>query len=1557
MGDFIKDKAWKVVEGILQGFWETLIKPFEAIPTFFRLVYGGKEDNLVYNTFTPHDIVGVISPGIGNLTVLIGFILVFAMVRGATKLSSTGINPSNRTYVMEFARDWIFVILILGNLSLLYDILFTLNKGIIEFFKSNMELTNKDIYPPLEPGSIIAGIFARLVMLGVSIWAFFYYLMRKLTLMILMILGPIFISLFMFPSTRQVTISWFKELVGTIFVQAVHAVVLWITATIIEKGTGFTSIDKTDDIGILTMAMLFIIVIPLGEQLKGLLNLNTGMNDGLGKFAAMTGMAGMTNMANSIKGAMDGKSVGEVARTFMNRGAGGSNVRKDGEGVEEAAANVNPSAKRMFKASEMVSKGGKLIGGTTGAIAGMALGPYGSTIGSLAGFKLGGAVSPMARGAYAGAKGLKGIAVGGLKGAKDGLDNAMESEAMKNLIEQQADFDTKNWAANNKEDFIKALEEKGITGQKAEQAWNKKVKDQNKYFKNRAMDALSKHGIDAFDQSKARANELATEAANLLTSQYANSTHNKEAFANNLINQAQANGQEINDDMIEKSWNAHLGEKKQEFLANTRDLAGELTKGKGLDSFIDKGKFHDKMLGLNESFITGQENAFKDFYMKNNPNSSIEDANKAWDVQKGILTNGFNEGLSNRFNNLNLTPYGTGQQALGSAMAQQFAHDFKSMYGDEKGQFKEAFVQKLKQDNPAIKQVEVDRAWSEHVEAKYNDVLQGANAVAEQLSTNPNVDNVINKNDFADALKHSGVAKTFIDSQEAGFKNNFIKSNPGIDNQEVNAAWLNHKEQLEGNMGDVIGSSMSKVSNVIPAIASQAKAVDLVNSVTNDSMNRWLSQNSKEQFAQQLMSEPGNDNLSQAQIESAWNNRVADQKEYYNGQATQAAQQLTNGKPLDSFVDKGQFKQSVHAMRLEDSKEAFKQKYEGQATPEQIESAWDAQMPASSNEISNLLDSSISRVNPNSSIQGVINGTHARGMDLVEQATSDLTKNYISANRTGFYEDKLNQGMGMKEIDAAWNENVEGYQAQVSNLAMDTMKDLAGGQSQYAFIDKNQFANGLTSKRVDAARENLEEKLSGASLEFIDKQWERSGLESAIHNEGQRVIANVPQIQATKGYELSQYIASQRASDMTDQWAVANKDNFFEKQEAQGLSEPEIQNEWEKEINSQYGNNLSNVQQELANSSHKNVVIPRQIGAAIKGISAGGLQGMYEGSGMKAAIDVGRDGFNHHVLQKEPDIGTFKEAEQRQLQYQNTISFAAGVLGGEKAYQMAATSMRKNNPYSSYIQNSVMEVGDIADYAQKVMVEDNYGNMIETIGKDAIRMVVEPDRSFLQVKGDDGKYVRVSAFGAGSSDLQQGEVLYQDQAIIDNTLVPRAVQGSNSSFYKADSQGFKTIADYNIGTRASDLIANRQQVMNAEREVHFDTFSPEVDQGNFTLKDFQSNASSDVVTWVVEKNRSFMVMNTDNDKQVRITPYFEGNQSLPFGETLYKEVAVEGGRLRTFSKETPLNSYKIGDNGEHLSVDPELFPAIDLNNHLRPVPNKRLMRRVLSEQQRFKQGV
>ena len=94
-----------------------------------------------------------------------------------------------------------------------------------------------DIFENIKYNGILGGLIISLFMLGLTIWVNFYYIMRKMTLLIFMILGPLMVTLYLIPQTKQITSAWFRELVGTLFVQSVHAACYWMI-TLMSDGIG-----------------------------------------------------------------------------------------------------------------------------------------------------------------------------------------------------------------------------------------------------------------------------------------------------------------------------------------------------------------------------------------------------------------------------------------------------------------------------------------------------------------------------------------------------------------------------------------------------------------------------------------------------------------------------------------------------------------------------------------------------------------------------------------------------------------------------------------------------------------------------------------------------------------------------------------------------------------------------------------------------------------------------------------------------------------------------------------------------------------------------------------------------------------------------------------------------------------------------------------------------------------------------------------------------------------------------------------------------------------------
>ena len=70
-----------------------------------------------------------------------------------------------------------------------------------------------------------------LIEVGLSLWANFFYLMRAVSLYILMLMGPIMVGMWLFPQKKQQTLYWMREFVGTVLIQGIHAITIWLIFT------------------------------------------------------------------------------------------------------------------------------------------------------------------------------------------------------------------------------------------------------------------------------------------------------------------------------------------------------------------------------------------------------------------------------------------------------------------------------------------------------------------------------------------------------------------------------------------------------------------------------------------------------------------------------------------------------------------------------------------------------------------------------------------------------------------------------------------------------------------------------------------------------------------------------------------------------------------------------------------------------------------------------------------------------------------------------------------------------------------------------------------------------------------------------------------------------------------------------------------------------------------------------------------------------------------------------------------------------------------------------
>ncbi|WP_374717709.1 hypothetical protein [Neobacillus sp.] len=597
----LNDKIMDLFESLFGWIWKWLLGPFEDLRGFKELIFGNDGDEkLPFGIFTTKEIENIYMPGMNAFVALAVSTILIGIVISAMRISSAGINPSNRTYVIEFFKDLIIVALVLFNLSTLYHIILAVNYTIVNVFAAaDKELI--DLKEDLDASKGILGeLIIQLALLGLAIWANFYYMMRKLCLLLLMIMGPLMISLYLIPQTKGITLGWIKELIGTVMVQSVHAALYWVVALMSTSSSGIEAV------------ILYIIFIPVSESIRSLLGLGGQMTDRFTKTAAMFGGAALAGMYGSIKGAMDGKSMPEVLKGLYNGTKSKLQGQEDKTGEKGKSSGIlsnagtdigsTSRAERMLKAGEVISKAGKAVFGTAGAIAGSPMGPTGAIVGSTIGANTGGVVGGVAGRtgmAIAEASGRR-LAAGikaGINKAK-GIKNA-ESQADEKLANAIADDETTRWASANYEDFKKDFQQRfpDVHQSSLNKAWSNEVANKRSEFLDNARKMVGK--IKKANGQYANAKDLINSTVDSITNDWAN--QNKEQFMQdyNAANPLPVNA--TKEDILkhnqnrEKAWQDKVSNKRNNIRDIVSGKAAELGNYSIMPNAISKDEFANKI--------------------------------------------------------------------------------------------------------------------------------------------------------------------------------------------------------------------------------------------------------------------------------------------------------------------------------------------------------------------------------------------------------------------------------------------------------------------------------------------------------------------------------------------------------------------------------------------------------------------------------------------------------------------------------------------------------------------------------------------------------------------------------------------------------------------------------------------------------------------------------------------------------------------------------------------------------------------------------------------------
>ncbi|PFB11787.1 hypothetical protein CN412_29020, partial [Bacillus cereus] len=580
-----------LIIAIVKAFLSPVYATLDPLPV---LVFGGegtegKGTNLDF-LFSGNSLTKVLDTGMPVMFKLVAFCVLVSVVITAAKYSATAINPNNRTALIEYAKDLMIISIFLWHLDYFYTLIFEINSWIIIEFRDAVNVASGGDFDPdkgtkfLQPGFGGAGltitelglkghendymfiIFGLFIEAGLIVWANFYYLMRAVSLYVLMLIGPLMVGMWLFPQKKQQTLYWIREFIGAVFIQAIHAITLWLIISLI--GAANSPLIK-----LILLAMF----IPIGEIVKSFIGLSTNASGGIHRAGTMMGMGALASVAGLVKGVRDDY---RNSKAKPDDKGDKEKTKEDADNPKDAlGANLGADvgttsrAARMLKAGQIGSSIGKAAGGLAGMTAGAGLGPEGMAIGTFAGSKAGGFTGAVT-GRSAAAVGEGAVALGKHIGSsvKKGADtySNLNDKSYPELTDEDiaqdlATKDFENWKADNPDSAVASRLKQAFPSASDAEIAKKVAKtnnDQMSRFSNQRKQDLQNMKKTATPYGNAR--ELVNAATNAFQKGY--EADHKDTFMGQLPENMSAEEKE-------KHWNDHLNTKVQGFRNHAEQAA------------------------------------------------------------------------------------------------------------------------------------------------------------------------------------------------------------------------------------------------------------------------------------------------------------------------------------------------------------------------------------------------------------------------------------------------------------------------------------------------------------------------------------------------------------------------------------------------------------------------------------------------------------------------------------------------------------------------------------------------------------------------------------------------------------------------------------------------------------------------------------------------------------------------------------------------------------------------------------------------------------------------
>ncbi|RHW05474.1 hypothetical protein [Bacillus cereus] len=819
------------VGGLVIHMVKALLAPiYGFMDTIPVLVFGGDKSNLDF-LYAKNAVTNVLDTGMPVMFKLVAFCVLISVVITAAKYSATTLNPNNRTALIEYAKDLMIISICLWHLDFFYNFIFDLNSWIILEFKEALGNFNPDQQIPLLKNGLADNktitelsmkdhkndymfiIFGLFIEAGLMIWANFYYLMRAVTLYVLMLLGPVMVGMWMFPQKKQQTLYWIRELMGAVLIQAIHAITLWLVITLIGGA-------QNPIIKLILLAMF----IPVGEIVKSFIGLSTNASAGIHRAGTMMGMGALASVAGLVKGVRDDY---RNSKAKPDDKGDKEKTKEDADNPKDAlGANLGTDvgttsrAARMLKAGQIGSSIGKAATGLAGMAAGAGLGPGAMVAGSQVGSALGSAPGAVA-GRSVATVGEGAVALGKHIGSsiKKGADtfSNLNGESYPELTDEDiaqdlATKDFENWKADNPDSAVASRLKQAFPGASDAEIAKKVAKtnnDQMSRFSNQRKQDLQNMKKAATPYGNAR--DLVNAATNAFQKGY--EADHKDTFMSQLPENMSAEEKE-------KHWNDHLNTKVQGF----RNHAEQAATKAGAMPVDAKDKQGNNL--FDKSYVN--KDAFASRLALGKVGKAVED------VKGETLESGHQ----------NMGQVGALVGASTAAFKKAYSADHKA-----------GFMKQFPADMP---QQEKEAAWNKHLDQKVQGFQNHAQQAAESAGIVQQKDgtNYANKKAFASHLSQQLQKNPDLNAMGVSSAAGIQKAVNGVKTHGLTSGTGSQKAKQVSNVGNLVQASTESFKQ---GYAAEQQASFMKN------LSPTMSQPQKEQAWQSHLNEKGNEFKAVAQ--------------------------------------------------------------------------------------------------------------------------------------------------------------------------------------------------------------------------------------------------------------------------------------------------------------------------------------------------------------------------------------------------------------------------------------------------------------------------------------------------------------------------------------------------------------------------------------------------------------------------------------------------------------------------------------------------------------------